>query len=324
MLAIIYIRTGDASQLYIGSTDRPTPRDNELLVRVKACALNRMDILQRHGRYPLPPGASAILGVEMAGIVEACGASGNGRPGDRVFGLMLGGAYAQYCAIEEAAAIGMPESMSFEEAASLPEVWYTAYQALHFIGGLQAGQDVLIHGGASGVGMAAIQLAKMAQARRIVVTCGSEEKVAFCKSLGATHAVNYKADSFRSKARTHLGVNLIVDMVGANYWTDNIASLSFDGRLVILAFMSGTKVADFDIAPILGKRLRIEGTTLRSRSLAYQCQLRDQFAAQVLPRIRDGTIKHIVDRVFSWRDVADAHRYMESNQSRGKIVLTVD
>ncbi|KAI8054474.1 NAD(P)H quinone oxidoreductase, PIG3 family [Syncephalis plumigaleata] len=305
MEAVLVKQPGDASQLYIGSTDKPTPRDNELLVRVKACALNRMDILQRHGKYPVPPQASPILGVEMAGIVDTCGSQVTKfKPGDRVFGLMLGGAYAQYCVIDEAAAIVIPESLSFEEAASLPEVWYTAYQALHFIGGLQPEQDVLIHAGASGVGMAAIQIAKLAKARRIIVTCGSEEKMEFCKN--------------------GRGVNLVIDMIGANYWNDNIQLLALDGRLVLLAFMSGTKIADFDIAPLLRKRLRLEGTTLRSRSLSYQCELRDLFSSQILPHIVDGSLKHNVDRVFSWRQVIDAHLYMESNQSRGKIVMTID
>ncbi|KAI9599241.1 hypothetical protein BDF19DRAFT_470573 [Syncephalis fuscata] len=328
MEAVLVKEPGDASQLFIGSTDKPTPKDNELLVHVKACALNRMDILQRHGLYPVPPGASSILGVEMAGIVEACGSQvSRFKPGDRVFGLMTGGAYAEYCVIDEGATISMPESLSFEEASSMPEVWYTAYQALHLIGGLQAGQDILIHGGASGVGIAAIQLAKLAKARRIIVTCGSEEKIAFCKELGATHGVNYKTDSFRSKISEWTdgqGVNVVIDMIGADYWVDNIESLALDGRYVLLAFMSGTKVADFNIAPLLRKRLRLEGTTLRSRSSEYQCRLRELFATDVLPNILNGTLKHVVDRVFSWREVADAHRYMESNQSRGKIVMTID
>ncbi|RKP08115.1 NAD(P)H quinone oxidoreductase, PIG3 family [Thamnocephalis sphaerospora] len=328
MEAVIVKQPGDASQLAIGTVDKPTPKPSELLVRVHACALNRMDLLQREGKYPVPPGASQVLGVEMAGIVEACGAQvSQFRPGDRVFGLMAGGAYAQYCVIDASLAIQIPVDLSFEEAAGLPEVWYTAYQALHLIAGLEHGQDVLIHAGASGVGIAAIQLARQAGARRIIVTCGSEEKIAFCKGLGATHAINYRTDSFRERVAEWTegkGVNVLVDFVGADYWLDNIESLGLDGCMVILAFMSGVSVPEFSIAPILRKRLRIEGSTLRSRSIAYQSALRGHFVASVLPGVINGELKHVIDRTFSWRDVAEAHRYMESNQSRGKIIMTID
>jgi tumor protein p53-inducible protein 3 len=235
--------------------------------------------------------------------------------------------FDKYCVIEESLAIQIPNDLDFIQAASMPEVWYTAYQALILIAKLQPGCDVLIHAGASGVGMAAIQLAKQAGARHIIVTCGSDEKIEFCKQLGATHGVNYRTESFRERVTEWTqgqGVAVILDFIGADYWHDNIQVLAVDGCMVQLAFMSGTVVKEFDIAPILRKRLRIEGSTLRSRSREYHQRLREYFCAYVLPAIISGELKHHVDRTFSWRDVAEAHRYMESNQNRGKIVLIVD
>ncbi|KAJ3278271.1 hypothetical protein HDU76_009961, partial [Blyttiomyces sp. JEL0837] len=243
----------------LGTVDTPVPKADELLVKVHSFALNRMDVLQRQGGYPAPFGASQILGVEFSGVVESVGASvSTYKKGDRVFGLVYGGAYAEFVVINEKMAMKIPEGMSFEDAAALPEVWFTAYQALHLNCGLQEHESVLIHAGASGVGTAAIQLAKLANAKHIIVTNSSEEKAKFCLELGATHAINYKQENFKEKVLEYTGnrgVDVIVDFVGSSHWDNNLASLAMDGRMVMLAFLSGAVVKETNLGPILRKRL---------------------------------------------------------------------
>ncbi|KAL0095221.1 NADPH:quinone reductase [Phycomyces blakesleeanus] len=331
MLAVQVKQPGDASQLYIGEYQTPTPTDTQLLVKIKCFCLNRMDINQREGNYPPPPGASPILGVELSGIVESVGKNVTKfKKGDAIFGLIPGGAYAEYAVIEEGLAIPKSENVSFEKAAAIPETWFTAYQALFFVAELKEGQDILIHAGASGVGIAAIQLAKDFGANKIFVTAGSDEKVAFCEKLGATRAINYKTEKWAdviAKETNGNGVNVVVDMIGKDYWNDNINSLAKDGHMVILAFMSGNLVPNFNIAPLLFKRIRIEGTALRSRCLEYQIRLRDAVYEKAIAHHLckdDGAVKVFVDKVFDWKDIVEAHKYLESNQSMGKIVVRVN
>lgn len=398
---------GPASSLCIGPAPMPTLSSRpladgagaEVLVKVKAFGLNRMDILQREGKYPLPPGTSEILGVEFSGVVEAVGpavdtsaepdpankAAGlelayHPRVGDEVFGLALGGAYAEYIKVRSSLLLPKPEFLSWTKAAAIPENWLTAFQALRSVADLrppsewdeqtkterretlgldpsvanadelqEIGKDVLVHAGASGVGLAAIQLARDLGARKVFATAGSEEKVAVCVNVaGADAGWNYKATDWEAALAAHNGlegkkakagsVDVIVDFVVGSYWSKNVSSLRRDGRVVILATLGGAKVKDAPMLPLVFKRLRIEGSTLRSRSLGYQGNLVQAFLRQgVLDRILAGldapsadtpggvTPHHILlHRVASWRDIEALHLEMEANRNIGKMVATID
>ncbi len=327
MKAILVRQPGGVENLVMGEVPDPEPGPGELLVRVRATALNRADILQRRGLYPPPPGASPLLGLEAAGEVVALGTGCEGwHPGDRVFALLPGGGYAQYVTVPAAMALPIPPNLSFEEAAAIPEAFLTAYQCLFWIGGLQAGEWVLIHAGASGVGTAAIQLARDAGAR-VAVTAGTEPKLEACRQLGAEVAVNYKLGPFAPvirEATGQAGVQLILDFVGAPYWEQNLDCLGMDGRLVLIATMGGGDVDRFDLRRLMGKRLQITGTTLRSRSAEYKVQLTREFAVRYLPKLASGAIRPVIDRIFPWDQVREAHRYMERNRNTGKIVLRVE
>ncbi|HEY8393937.1 MAG TPA: NAD(P)H-quinone oxidoreductase [Thermaerobacter sp.] len=326
MRAVLVRQPGGPEQLYLGEYPTPEPHEGELLVRVRATALNRADILQRRGLYPPPPGASPILGLEMAGVVERTGPGCPGwQPGDRVFALLPGGGYAEYVTVPAGMAMRIPAKLTFEEAAAIPEAFFTAYQTLFWIGRLQAGERVLVHAGASGVGTAAIQLARDAGAE-VLVTAGSEAKLEACRSLGASHAFNYKDGPFAPRvleATGGRGVDLVLDFVGAPYWEQNLECLATDGRLVLIATMGGGVLERCDLRRLLAKRLQVTGTTLRSRSPEYKARLTQEFATRILPRFAEGRLRPIIDRVFPWEQVADAHRYMEANRNIGKIVLRV-
>jgi putative PIG3 family NAD(P)H quinone oxidoreductase len=326
MKAILIKELGNADQMRIGEVLAPKPADDELLVKVKAAALNRADILQRQGHYPPPPGASPILGLDMAGIVEQVGIKCTGwKPGDRVCGLLSGGGYAEYAVINAKMAMPVPENLSFEAAASIPEAFLTAYQALFWLGDLQPKENILIHAGASGVGTAAIQLVKEAGANAMV-TAGSERKLDACRQLGATTAINYKESPFAPKvlaATENRGVDLILDFVGAPYWEQNYTALAPDGRLIFLATMGGSELAHFSLSSLMRKRIKLIGSTLRVRSLDYKIRLTQDFAQFALPRFADGRLKAVVDKTFPWEEVAKAHGYMEENLNIGKIVLKI-
>ncbi|WP_085524312.1 NAD(P)H-quinone oxidoreductase [Tuberibacillus sp. Marseille-P3662] len=313
-------------QLYIGDTEQPTISASDLLVKVKATALNRADLMQKQGNYPPPKGASPILGLEMSGVIEETGENVQGwRKGDRVFGLLPGGGYAEYVTIPADMAMPIPDSLSFEEAAAIPEVFLTAYLNMFQLGGLGKNQSVLIHAGASGVGTAAIQLAREAGARSIV-TAGTDEKRDFCLSLGAETAIDYKAGPFESKVKeaTHgTGVNLILDFIGAPYWEQNIRSLGVDGRLVLIGVMGGAKVSDVDLSQLLFKRIQVIGTALRSRTVEQKIDLTRRFSEFALPLFNQGRLQPVIDSVWSWKEVNEAHQYMEQNKNAGKIVLQV-
>ncbi len=326
MKAVLTKQYGDPDVLYIGETDKPTIQADELLVRVHATALNRADLLQRRGLYPPPPGASEVIGLEIAGEVVEVGSEAEGfAPGDRVCALVPGGGYAEYAAVPAGMAMRLPDSWTYEQGAAVPEVFLTAYMNLFWLGGLQKGQQVLIHAGASGVGTAAIQLVQMVGATAYV-TAGSTEKLDFCKGLGAKAGWNYHEGSFLPwvKDQTNgTGVNLILDFIGAPYYQDNIQSLAMDGRLIIIGTMGGTKVPEVDLGYLLGRRLQVIGTALRSRSPAEKIRLTREFWAASEAAFTEGTMKSIVDTVFDWREVAAAHRMMEENRNIGKIVLRV-
>lgn len=319
--------TGPSSSLYIDDHAVPQPGADEVLVKVKAFGLNRMDILQREGKYPLPPSAPKdIMGVEFSGHVVTSQGASQWKEGDEVFGLATGGAYAEYIKVPARMILKKPKEFSWEQAASIPEAFLTAFQALKFISNLKEGEDVLIHAGASGVGIAAIQLAKAFGAKNIYITAGSDEKIKFCEGVGATKGFNYKASNWGeelAKATDKKGVDIIMDFIGAPYYDANIQSLKRDGRLVFLAFMGGAK-KEVDLAQLLFKRLHLEGTTLRSRDLEYQSSLVQGFVSSgALDRLIKGGDQLPIYKVFDWKDIKEAHDTMEKNLNTGKIVVTI-
>lgn len=314
------------TDLYIGEVVTPTPNSNELLVSVKATALNRADLLQKRGLYPPPPGASPILGLEMAGEVVAIGSQVTGwQVGDRVCALLSGGGYAEYVTIPAAMAMPIPDLLSFNEAAAIPEAFLTAYLCLKRLAHLQSDQTVLIHAGASGVGTAAIQLVRE-MGGYSYITVGSEAKREFGLSLGAQLAINYHKEDFALKIKEVTegrGVDLILDSVGANYWQQNIQSLAMDGKMVIIATMSGNRVPEVNLTDILRRRLQIIGSTLRGRTNDYKISLTRDFAEFALPRFSSRRLVPVVDKIWTWEEVEAAHRYMEENHNIGKIILTI-
>ena len=298
--------------------------EDELLIDVRATAVNRADLSQARGNYSPPPGASDILGLEMAGVIRAVGANvADWRPGDRVMALLPGGGYAEQVAVPAGMLLRLPDDWSFVQGAAVPEVWYTAYINLFDEGQLREGETALIHAGASGVGTAAIQLAIDAGARTIT-TAGSEEKVAFCRELGAT-AINYKMQDFLEQvmaATDGRGVDVILDAVGGDYLARNVAALCRFGRLVNIGLLGGAK-GELNMGQVLGKRLRIVGSLLRPRPLEEKIAITRRFAAEVMPRLADGRLRPIVDRVFPIAEAQAAHEYVLENRNIGKVILQV-
>ncbi len=325
MKAILLKSPGDFHQLYLGECETPKMEANEVLIKVYAAGVNRADILQREGKYPSPPGASEILGLEVSGIVEKVGASCTRfSPGDRVMALLVGGGYAQYVSVDEILVMPVPGDMSFEEAASIPEAYITAYQVLCEIAKLKAGEWALIHAGASGVGSAGIQLCKAIGARS-VVTVGTDLKAEYCKKLGANYSINYRSQPdwyMRVKEITEgQGADVIIDPIGATYFHHNLNIAAIDGRWILIAAMGGAKVTDVNLAKLLMKRINLIGSTLRSRDLNYKSKLINQFSSDFLSKFDSGELFTQVDRIFNPNQVAEAHRFMEENRNMGKIVL---
>lgn len=322
---------GPASNLYIDSNVlAPIASPGRVLVAIKAFGLNRMDIMQREDRYPypLPPESGKILGVEFSGIVEAVGENCEMgfRVGDKVFGLAYGGAYAQKISVSEKMLIPLPETLSFETAAAIPETFFTAIQAVHLVGGLSPGETVLIHAGASGVGQSAIQVARHGGASKIIATAGSNEKCSLCKELGADVTVNYREEDFAAVVKKEVGekgVNLIIDLVGQKYWHRNTECAAMEARIVLVAAMSGSVIEKFDLRALLNKRLSVLATTLRTRNAEYQAALRNKFVESALEHLSEGRMRVTLDRVYDWSQVADAHRRMEANENAGKLVCLV-
>ncbi len=312
--------------MYLGEAPTPTPAANELLVKVHATALNRADVLQRKGFYPPPPGASEVIGLEVAGTVEAVGPQCRTyQPGDQVFALLPGGGYAEYVTLPEVLAIPVPEKLSLIEAAAIAEVYLTAFQALKWLGNVQAHDQVLIHAGASGVGTAAIQLTRLFRGTPYV-TAGSTAKIDFCKSLGAVAGINYKEEAFAERllelTNGH-GADVVLDFIGASYLQGNMQAIAADGRWVVLGLMGGLKADGFDMGTLLRKRIQLKGSTLRARSLDYKEALVQAFTTTCLPHFDTGLLRPVVDKVMPWQQVAEAHQYMEANKNMGKIVLQV-
>ncbi len=326
MQAITYDTPGDPDVLHLSDMPDPVPGPEQLLVRVRATALNRADTMQRRGNYPPPPGESDILGLELSGEVEAVGATAQGfAPGDRVFGLVGGGGYAEKALIDYRMAMPIPSEWGFVKAAAVPEVFLTANETLFTLGGLQGGETVLIHAGASGVGTAGIQMAREAGAR-IFVTAGSEEKIARTVELGAEAGINYKQEDFaeRIQALTNeAGVELVQDFIGAAYWQRNLRCLKVGGRLVLVGLMGGTEVA-VDLGIVMRQRLQIIGSVMRSQPLDNKIAITQRFRDRWLPLLENGTMQPIIDTTFPLADAAAAHQYMEENRNTGKIILVVD
>lgn len=325
MQAILISAAGEPEVLVLGEAPDPQPGPGELLIAVRATALNRADLLQRRGQYSPPPGASPILGLELAGTVAALGTGVTGwHVGQPAMALVTGGGYAELAVTPAATAVPIPEGYSFEQAAAVPEAFLTAMLNLFVLGDLQAGQRVLVHAGASGVGSAAIQLAREAGAT-VFATAGSEPKLAHCRDLGAALAINYREQPFDAavlEATEGTGVDLVLDFVGAPYWAANINALAMHGRLVLIGMMGGS-VGELDIGPIMRKRLLVTGTTLRATPLAQKAALVEQFRAFALPRLADGRLRPTIDTVFPLAEAAEAHRFMERNANIGKIILRV-
>lgn len=317
---------GDGSgNLSWGDAPAPTAGPHDVVVDVHATAVNRADLLQRRGFYPPPPGESEILGLEAAGVVASVGGNVTRcKVGDRVCCLLAGGGYAEQIVVNEAMALPIPDGLDFVQAAAIPEAFYTAFVNIVQEASLAAGERVLIHAGASGVGTAAIQLVK-ARGAVAYVTAGSDDKLARCKALGADAGINYKTESFADRIAElteKKGVDVILDCVGGSYLEGNVASLRSRGRLVIIGLMGGTK-ADVNLGLLVSRRLRIVGSVLRPRSLAEKTAITEAFRAEVLPLFVSGTLKPIVDEVYPIAEAAAAHDYVAANRNFGKVVLTI-
>ncbi|MEK3797150.1 NAD(P)H-quinone oxidoreductase [Peribacillus sp. FSL H8-0477] len=324
MKAVIVNQPGGAEQMQIQDYEKPKLQPGEILIHVKAAAINRTDILSREGKTGYM--SNPILGIEVSGEVVDASPGVTFTAGTRVMGLVNGGGYAEYVTMPADRAIVVPDTLSFEEAAAIPEVYLTAYQTLFWLGQLKDADTVLIHAGGSGVGSAAIQLAKQMTKAKIIVTAGSEEKLAFCRSLGADITINYKEQDFDEEvlnATNNQGVDVILDFIGASYWEKNLKSIKTDGRWVLIGILGGTEVEKVNIMQLLLKRIHLKGTLLTPRSDEYKKELTEEFVQNALPLFEQKRVKAIVDSVFPLTDIQSAHKQMEANKNIGKIIIDV-
>lgn len=325
MKAIIVKAEGGPENLAIEQVLDPVPGAEDLLIRTHGIGLNNADLLQRRGLYPPPPGASPLMGLEVAGEVIATGTKvKRWKTGDRVMALLAGGGYAEQVAVHESLAMPLPDGFDYVAAAGIPEAFLTAWLELVTLAGLKAGETVLIHAGASGVGTAAIQIVKALGAKAFI-TAGSEEKIKRCLELGADLGMNYKTESFDARilAETEgMGVNCILDLVGASHWEKNIRSLAIGGKLLLVG-LSGGRKSELDLGPLLSKRITVIGSTLRARPPHEKAALVDDFTRRAIPLFTEGLLKPVIDKSFAFDQVADAHRYIEKQTNFGKVVLTL-
>jgi NADPH2:quinone reductase len=324
MTAIAITEPGGPDVLVATDLPVPTPGEREILVHVEAAGINRPDVLQRKGGYPPPPGAPATPGLEIAGWVAQVGPGVRRyRPGDWVCALVAGGGYAEYCVVHEDNALPVPQGLSAVEAAGIPETFFTVWTNVFERGRLKAGEIFLVHGGSSGIGTTAIQMAR-AKGARVFATVGSAEKCRVCEALGAERAINYRDEDFVEivkQATNGKGADVILDMVGGSYIQRNIAVAARDGRIVNIAFLEGSK-SEVDLLPMMMKRLTLTGSTLRIRSVAEKAEIARALEEKIWPLIESGTIKPEIYRTFPMREAAAAHALMESSAHIGKIVLT--
>ncbi len=314
---------GAPEAMTIATGPLPVPGEGQLLVRTEAVGVNRPDVAQRQGSYPPPRDASPVLGLELAGEVVAIGSGVSGYAlGDKVCGLANGGAYAEYCVLPAGQALPFPKGYDAVRAAALPENYFTVWANMFQMAGLTEGETVLIHGGSSGIGTTAIQLAK-AFGAQVYTTAGSAEKCDACVKLGAKRAINYKTEDFAEviKAETGHGVDIILDMIGAAYLDKNLASLARDGCLSIIAFLGGAVADKVNLAPIMVKRLTVTGSTLRPRTAEEKRAIRDDLLSQVWPLLDEGKVAPVIHKTFAFEDVVAAHRLMETSSHIGKIML---
>jgi NADPH:quinone reductase len=325
MRAVEISNPGGPEVLRVVDLPKPAPQADEILVKVTAAGVNRPDVLQRMGHYPVPPGASPLPGLEIAGEVAELGAAVKlWKRGDKVCALVNGGGYAEYCAVPETQALPVPKDLSMVEAASLPEACFTVWGNVYDRGRLAPGESLLVQGGTSGIGVTAIQMAA-ATGNRVFATAGSDEKVAACVKLGAEKAFNYKTQDWVAgvhAATGGKGVNVILDMVGGDYVPRELKCLAEEGRLVFIAYLRGPR-SELDIDALMRKRLTVTGSTLRPRSTEFKGYLARNLREKVWPLVAAGRIKPQVYQSFPLAQAAEAHRLMESSQHIGKIVLTV-
>ena len=324
MTAVEIREPGGPEVLVPVSRPVPAPGPGEVLIKVAAAGVNRPDVLQRQGGYPPPPGASDIPGLELAGEVVALGEGAERwAPGDRVTALVAGGGYAEYCSAPAVQCLPIPEGLDLAEAAALPETFFTVWSNVFDRGGLQAGESFLVHGGSSGIGTTAIQLAR-AFGARVFATAGSAEKCRACEDLGAERAINYREEDFVEvvKTATGGGVDVILDMVGGDYIQRDIKALAPDGRLVFIAFLGGS-TAEVNFLPMMIKRLTLTGSTLRIRPIEFKAAIARELEAKVWPLIAQGQIGPVMHQRFPLAQAAQAHGLMESGTHIGKIVLTI-
>jgi putative PIG3 family NAD(P)H quinone oxidoreductase len=323
---ITAVYAGGPDVLRIADGPLPQPGPGELLVRVLAAGVNRPDVLQRQGLYPPPPGASPVIGLEVAGVVAAIGQEVRKfKPGDRVCALTNGGGYAEYCAVPELQCLPWPEGYDAVRAAALPETYFTVWANLFQIGRLGPGEAVLVHGGTSGIGVTAIQLAREFGSR-VYATAGTREKCDACLRLGADAAINYHEEDFETRIAeltSGRGVNAVLDMVGAPYTMRNLGCLAMDGRLIQIAVMHGARVGDFDLLPVMMRRLTITGSTMRPRTTGEKGLIAAALREKVWPVLDAGRCGPLIHQVFRLADAAGAHRLMESGTHIGKIMLRV-
>lgn len=325
MKAVLVAQPGGPEQLELVEVADPQPGPGEVVIAIEATALNRADISQRRGNYPPPPGAPPYPGLECAGVIERVGAGvTRWRPGQRVMALLGGGGYAEQVAVPQETVMEVPESLSLYEAAAIPEAWLTAYSNMVEIGRLVAGERVLIHAGASGVGSAAISLAKWMGAT--VFSTVSTGKVAQVERLGADAVIDYQQHNFADRVAEltgGAGVDLIIDFIGAPYWHDNLRALALWGRLVLVGLLGGAQ-ANVNLGLFLSKKISVHGSTLRDRTIEQKGRLVAAFTREVLPAFARGELAPLIDpRSFRLDEIAEAHRYMEANQNVGKIIVKV-
>ncbi len=324
MIAIEIREPGEPDVLVPADRPKPVPADGEVLIRVAAAGVNRPDVFQRRGRYAPPPGASDIPGLEVSGRIEALGPGVSGvAVGDAVCALVSGGGYAEYCVAPAPQCLPVPRGMDVVTAAAIPETFFTVWTNVFQRGRLQPGESLLVHGGSSGIGTTAIQLAK-ARGARVFATAGTPDKCAACERLGAERCVDYRTGDFVAVIRELTGgrgVDVVLDMVGADYFARNLDVLAVEGRLVEIATLHGVK-AEVNLQAIMGRRLTITGSTLRPRPVADKAAIATELRQHVWPLLEAGTVKPIVHATFPLRDAAEAHRVMESSVHTGKLLLT--
>jgi len=316
MRAVEIVKPGGPEVLKPTDRPRPQPKADEILIKVAAAGVNRPDVLQRLGHYPVPPGASDIPGLEVAGEVVGSG--------EKVCALVQGGGYAEYCAVPRAQALPVPKGLTMVQAASLPETFFTVWSNVYDRGRLAPGETLLVQGGTSGIGVTAIQMAA-ALGNRVFATAGSDEKCAACVRLGATEAFNYKTQDFEKeilRATGGKGVNVILDMVGGDYVPKELKCLAEDGRLVFIAYLRGPKT-ELNIDAVMRRRLTVTGSTLRPRPVEFKAAIARSLHEKIWPLIEAGKIKPEIYKTFPLEQAAEAHRLMESSQHIGKLVLTV-